>query len=145
RSLHSAGHVAAAGRPPSPPTPWHNFAVSRPPPSMTTPKRNDEPVTTAAAAVIHPLLVKLKFCAAFCGHQHAFYTTLRDGVRYVVSAGGGAPLYHVDVSLGQKGDLARKFHHFVGCIVQGTKIVARGYDPDGVEDQSLPFTLCEPP
>ncbi len=94
---------------------------------------------------IHPLLVKLKFCAAVCGHQHAFYTTLRDGVRYVVTAGGGAPLYSIDPSLGLKGDLSRKFHHFVGFKVAGARIEGHVYDPDGGEDESLAFTLCEHP
>jgi hypothetical protein len=94
---------------------------------------------------IHPLLVKLKFCAAMCGHVHAFYTTLRDGVRYVVTAGGGAPLYSIDASLGQPGDLSRKFHHFVGFKIAGSRIEGHVYDPDGVEDEALAFPLCEHP
>ncbi|HLY74036.1 MAG TPA: metallophosphoesterase [Planctomycetota bacterium] len=94
---------------------------------------------------IHPLLVKLKFCAAICGHQHSFYTTLRDGVRYVITAGGGASLYNLDPSLGQEGDQYRKFHHFVGFMFAGSGINARVYDPDGIEDESLAFKVCEHP
>jgi hypothetical protein len=94
---------------------------------------------------IHPLLVKLKFCAAVCGHQHAFYTTVRDQLRYVVTAGGGAPLYSIDASLGQKDDLSRKFFHFVGFKVVGPRVEGHVYDPDGVEDESLAFTLCAHP
>ena len=94
---------------------------------------------------IHPLLVKLKFCGAICGHVHAFYTTLRDGVRYVVTAGGGAPLYSIDASLGQAGDLSRKFHHFVGFKIVGNRIEGHVYDPDGDEDESLAFPFCEHP
>ncbi len=92
---------------------------------------------------IHPLLVKLKFCAAICGHQHAFYTTLRDGVRYVVTAGGGASLYNLDSSLAGSGDRFRSFHHFVGFKFAGAGIEGHVYDPDGVEDESLAFPLCE--
>ena len=94
---------------------------------------------------IHPLLVKLKFCAAICGHHHAFYTTLRDGVRYVVTAGGGASLYNLDASLAQDGDQFRKFHHFVGFRFAGSGIVARVYDVDGIEDESLAFKVCQHP
>ncbi|HEV3026140.1 MAG TPA: metallophosphoesterase [Planctomycetota bacterium] len=94
---------------------------------------------------IHPLLVKLKFCAAICGHQHSFYTTLRDGVRYVVTAGGGASLYNLDSSLGQQGDQYRKFHHFVGFTFGGSGINARVYDLDGIEDESLAFKVCQHP
>ncbi len=94
---------------------------------------------------IHPQLVKLKFCGAICGHQHAFYTTLREGVRYVVTAGGGASLYNIDPSLGIDGDQSRKFFHFVGFQKTGSRIDARVYDVDGLEDESLAFKFCEHP
>jgi len=121
----------------------HKIAVFHHPPFLIKSSRVAE--AEELRPKIHPLLVKLKFCAAICGHQHAFYTTLRDGVRYVVTAGGGAPLYSIDLGLGQKGDLAKKFHHFVGFTVAGPKILGRVYDPDGGEEESLAFTLCEHP
>jgi len=65
--------------------------------------------------------------------------------RYVVTAGGGAPLYSIDASLGLKEDLSRKFFHFVGFKIAGTRIEGHVYDPDGVEDLSLAFKLCEHP
>ncbi len=126
-------------------TALHKVAVFHHPPFMISPKRNDEPVNTAAAAVIHPLLLKLKFCAAFCGHQHAFYTTQRDGLRYVVTAGGGAPLWDLDKGLGLPSDLTRKFFHFVGFRFEGRSIQACVYGKDGVEDPDLRFTLCRHP
>jgi len=121
----------------------HKVAVFHHPPFMIKASRVAE--AEELRPKIHPLLVKLKFCAAFCGHQHAFYTTLRDGVRYVVTAGGGAPLYSIDASLGLKEDLSRKFFHFVGFKIAGTRIEGHVYDPDGVEDLSLAFKLCEHP
>ncbi|HZE95536.1 MAG TPA: metallophosphoesterase [Planctomycetota bacterium] len=121
----------------------HKFAVFHHPPFGIQASR--AAATEELRPRIHPLLVKLNFCAAFCGHQHSFYTTLRDRVRYVVTAGGGASLYNIDPSLGQAGDLSRKFYHFVGCTVSGSKILAHVYDPDGIEDESLAFTLCEHP
>jgi 3',5'-cyclic AMP phosphodiesterase CpdA len=126
-------------------TALHKVAVFHHPPFMISPKRNDEPVNTAAAAAIHPLLVKLKFCAAVCGHQHAFYTTLRDGIRYVVTAGGGAPLWDLDKGLGLPSDLTRKFFHFVGFKIDGRTIRGHVYEKDGVEDPDLRFTLCQHP
>jgi 3',5'-cyclic AMP phosphodiesterase CpdA len=94
---------------------------------------------------LHPILVKHRFCAAFCGHHHAFYATTRDGVRYVVTAGGGAGLYSLDKSMAQKGDVFREFHHYVGCALGEKGIAARVFDPDGVEAPELAFTLCEHP
>ncbi len=122
-------------------TSTHKFAIFHHPPFMVDQDRGKE--ADAIRPAIHPLLVQLKFCAAFNGHQHAFYTTLRDGVRYVVTAGGGAPLWRIDPSLGQKADLARRFHHFVGFKVNGPKIAAHVVDEDGVEAEDLAFTLCE--
>jgi 3',5'-cyclic AMP phosphodiesterase CpdA len=94
---------------------------------------------------IHGLLVRLKFCAAFCGHHHAFYATRRDGLRYVVTAGGGAVLYEVDPGKAIPGDVFRKFHHFVGCTMTEKGISARVFEPDGREVPELAFTVCEHP
>lgn len=121
----------------------HKFAVFHHPAFMIDHKRGGD--ADRIRPQIHPLLVKYKFCAAFCGHQHGFYTTLRDGVRYVVTAGGGAPLWNVDPSLGQPGDLSRKFFHFVGFNVAGKKIDARVFEKDGSEAADLRFTLCDHP
>ena len=121
----------------------HKIAVFHHPPFGIHERRTGQ--TEAIRPKIHPLLSKLKFCGAICGHQHAFYATLRDGVRYVVTAGGGAPLYHIDASLGIDGDRSRKFFHFVGFKKSGSRIDAHVYDVDGVEDESLAFKFCEHP
>ena len=34
----------------------------------------------------------------FCGHDHLYYRTTRDGVTYVVTGGGGAPPYRPENS-----------------------------------------------
>jgi hypothetical protein len=121
----------------------HKFAVFHHPPFAIKSHRVAE--AEEIRPRIHPLLVKLKFCAAFCGHQHGFYSVQRDGLRYIVTAGGGAPLYNVDTALLQPGDLHKKFFHFVGCTVAGNKIIANVYDPDGREEEGLMFTVCEHP
>lgn len=92
---------------------------------------------------MHPLLVKHGFCAAFCGHHHSFYATRRDGVRYVVTAGGGAWLYRQDPALAIEGDVYRSFHHWVGCTVGPKGIAGKVFDPDGVEVPELAFPVCE--
>lgn len=94
---------------------------------------------------LHPILRRLNFCAAFCGHHHVFYTTKRDGVRYVITAGGGAPLYDLDPAKAQPGDLFRRFHHFTGYRFRGNGISGHVFDPDGREVPELAFPLCEHP
>ena len=123
----------------------HKFAVFHHPPFIVDSEAKHVAQAEGIRPQIHPLLVKLKFCAAFCGHQHGFYSTARDGVRYVVTAGGGAPLWNIDPSLGKPGDVARKFFHFLGFTVAGKRIEARVFAKDGTEAEDLRFTLCEHP
>jgi len=122
----------------------HKIAVFHRPPFSIDPGRGVGDAVKIRAQ-IHDRLVKLKFCAAFCGHNHAFYVTARDGVRYVITGGGGAPLWKIDGSLAQKGDLWRKFYHYIGCRTAGKKITAQVFDEDGVEAKDLAFTVCEHP
>ena len=51
----------------------------------------------------------------FQGHDHNYYHTVRDGITYIVTGGGGAPLYP-DRNRAQaiEGDVFVQAHHF--CI-----------------------------
>ncbi|HEY3321312.1 MAG TPA: metallophosphoesterase [Planctomycetota bacterium] len=42
---------------------------------------------------ITKLFDEYSVCAVFSGHDHIYYRTIRKGVTYVISAGGGATLY----------------------------------------------------
>jgi len=119
----------------------HNIAVFHHPPFSV--KGDREAAADVIEQRIHPLLVQLKFCAAICGHDHHFYTTVRDGVRYVVTGGGGAHLYDVHPERMQQGDLAMKFHHYVLCRVAQQAITAQVVDEDGRESTELRFVMCK--
>lgn len=41
------------------------------------------------------LFTKYRVVAHFSGHDHGYYHTTRDGVRYIISSGGGAGVYWV--------------------------------------------------
>ena len=118
----------------------HRFAIFHHPPFQLDRKRMDQ--MQAVQANLHPLLVKLKMCAAFCGHEHAFYYTRRDGIPYVVSGGGGSSLSKQDPALLVPGDLARSVFHYVGVTAAGPRVEGRVYDPDGGEVPDLAFPLC---
>ncbi len=45
------------------------------------------------AKLWHPIFVEKGVTAVFCGHVHAYEHIVRDGVHYVTTGGGGAPLY----------------------------------------------------
>jgi hypothetical protein len=63
----------------------------------------------------------------------------------VITGGGGAPLWKIDGSLARKGDLWRKFYHYIGCRTVGRKISALVFDAEGAEAPELAFTVCEHP
>jgi hypothetical protein len=48
----------------------------------------------ANAEDMHNLFVRYGVDIVFASHEHQFFLDERDGVTYVISGGGGAPLYH---------------------------------------------------
>lgn len=47
-------------------------------------------------AALQPLFERYRVPVAFQGHDHNYYRTYREGTVYVVSGGGGAPLYDLN-------------------------------------------------
>lgn len=119
----------------------HKIAVFHEPPYtlMTTRTKSAE----AVAARVHGALSKLKFCGAICGHDHMFYATRRDGVLYVVTGGGGAPLYDLEEKLAGEGDLYRKINHYLLCTSEAKKVTAQVHDLAGKAVDGLKFNVCE--
>jgi 3',5'-cyclic AMP phosphodiesterase CpdA len=75
-----------------------------------------EPDVQALKPILHPLFQRYGVRLAFEGHDHVYYRTVRDGITYVVTGGGGAPLYdgqHPELGLPE--DVFEKVNHF--CIV----------------------------
>ena len=46
-------------------------------------------------AALEPLFEKYRLTAGFFGHDHNYQHFLKNGVHYVITGGGGAPLYDV--------------------------------------------------
>lgn len=105
--------------------------------------------TPEAQQYLHPLFVKYRPRAVFCGHDHLYYRTTRDGVTYIVTGGGGAPPYRpVNSHLAIPGDVFQKdvdglgrplsdkeydalIYHAIRCEVDGTHLTATVIRPDG--------------
>ena len=105
--------------------------------------------TPEAQQYLHPLFVKYHPRAVFCGHDHLYFRTTRDGVTYIVTGGGGAPPYHpenarislpndvfvkdVD-SLGRpltEAEYAASIYHAVRLEVDGPRVTGTVLRPDG--------------
>lgn len=91
---------------------------------------------------LHDRLVGWGFCAVFNGHDHNFYTTERDGLRYVTTGGAGAPLYEQDPELAQEGDLFDRIYHYVLIDVEAKSMRAQVYAIEGHKMPKLAFDLC---
>jgi 3',5'-cyclic AMP phosphodiesterase CpdA len=67
-------------------------AAHHPPMSAVTSRQN----FNARMIALMPLLERYRVTAAFFGHDHNYQHYLKNGIHYVVTGGGGAPLYDVD-------------------------------------------------
>lgn len=70
-----------------------------------------------------PIFIKYGVRAVFNGHDHNYYRTLRDGVTYITSGGGGATPFPLDPRKGAiPGDRWALAFHIVVCDVEGDKV-----------------------
>lgn len=69
--------------------------------------------------VLVPLFERYRVSAGFFGHDHNYQHYLQNGIHYVITGGGGAPLY--DVSRPPKGITIKldKIENFVSVSVNG--------------------------
>lgn len=64
---------------------------------------------------LHSLFMRMRVNTVFVGHEHLFNEQVRNGVRYIISGGGGAPTYP---ALNGEGD----FYHYIIVTVDGRDI-----------------------
>ncbi len=69
------------------------FLVAHHPPITAVARRQGDNPEMAA---LMPLFEKQHLTAGFFGHDHNYQHYLRNGAHYVITGGGGAPLYDVD-------------------------------------------------
>jgi len=106
----------------------YRFVVAHHPPMTAVAKRQgDNPHMTA----LMPMFEKYKVTAAIFGHDHNYQHYLKNGVHYIITGGGGAPLYDVDTP---PADITQKVistENFVVFKVDGKKLHIEALDPSG--------------
>ncbi|MCL2779191.1 MAG: metallophosphoesterase [Polyangiaceae bacterium] len=83
-----------------------------------------------AEAKIPELLTAHRVDIVFAGHDHLYERGMHEGLPYVVTGGGGAPLYNVKSPL----PFSRKIestHHFIEAEVSSQAIALTAVRPDG--------------
>ena len=86
-----------------------------------------------------PLCEKYKVTAVFAGHDHNYQHHLKNGVHYIVTGGGGAPLAPVDDPIPGITLKVEKVEHFVIVKVEGNhaQIDAIALDGHRIETVTL--------
>ncbi|OIP98562.1 hypothetical protein AUK40_01430 [Candidatus Wirthbacteria bacterium CG2_30_54_11] len=91
------------------------------------PHRTDSLVQKAQA--LHEIFLENHIQLVFSGHDHNYQRIERDGISYLVTGGGGAPLYSVSDIEGLQS--SAKANHFVILTINQTSYTIRTVDIDG--------------
>ncbi len=100
------------------------------PPITAVSKRQGEDKDVMA---LMPIFEKYKVEAGYFGHDHNYQHFLKNGVHYVISGGGGAPLYPVDAPPAGITQKVISAEHFVRIQVNGKSYVSTAIGADGKE------------
>jgi len=104
------------------------FVAMHHPPFTAVKKRQgeDHPV-----AEMVPLFEKYNVSAVFNGHDHNYQHHVHNGVHYVVTGGGGAPLYPVDAPIEGTTLKGESTEHYVRVQVDGNQAVIEAVALEG--------------
>jgi predicted phosphodiesterase len=65
------------------------------------------------------------------GHDHLYERSQKDGIYYVVTGGGGAPLYKINSAENPYQQVAQSVNHYTTLDVESTAITLSAIDADG--------------
>lgn len=99
-------------------------AIFHHPPFSTGPHTEDE---MGLRETIVPLLEKYDVDIVFSGHDHSYERSLYNGIYYIVSGGGGAPMYDQEKE-SRYSQVFRKVNHFCEISVTSDSMVVCVYD-----------------
>jgi 3',5'-cyclic AMP phosphodiesterase CpdA len=104
------------------------FLVAHHPPISAVTKRQDG---NPDMVNLIPLFEKYKVDAGFFGHDHNYQHFLKNGIHYVVTGGGGAPLYDVGTPPAGITQKVVSTEHFVTIKIDGKKADVEAIAVDG--------------
>ncbi len=78
-----------------------------------------------------PIFEKYKVDIVFAGHDHFYERSEKNGVQYIVTGGGGAPLYNAEVSANPYRVFSAKVYHYVLVNVKPDVMTIKMMKPNG--------------
>lgn len=97
----------------------------------------------AVRSALSPLFERYGVQLVFNGHIHYYQRNVANGVTYVVTGGGGAPLYPLGTS--QWTRYTEQTYHFVKVSVDGGTLTATGVRLDGTQFDAFTLAVPTPP
>lgn len=88
---------------------------------------SDRDPNTNLQAVLTPLFEKYGVSAVFNGHDHFYERSMKNGIPYIISGGGGAPLYDPD-HVTPESVVRAKTNQFMIVEINGKKAVLKTFD-----------------
>jgi len=115
----------------------HRFVVAHHPPFTAVFRRQGENEHMAA---LIPMLEKYHVTAGLFGHDHNYQHYVKNGIHYIGTGGGGAPLYDVDKPPAGITRKVLSVENFVTISVNGKSVHARATAIDGqtIEEFDIP-------
>ena len=90
-----------------------------------------------------PLFEQYKVTAVFNGHIHSYERVIANGITYIVTGGGGAPLYSLNVK--EPGQQAGALvYHYTLFEVSGDRLTGKAIGVDGKVIDSFEITARRP-
>jgi hypothetical protein len=112
--------------------------------------REDRPDRWQQAETIrdafHDIFVENDVALVLMGHDHLYYHTIRDGIHYITTGGGGAPLAGIDSDppIWQEGDIAYDMYHYCHVEVNMTHIGVTALTVDDITLDSFIIARLSP-
>ncbi len=102
-------------------------AAHHPPMTAVARRQGDNPHMTA----LMPMFEKYRVSAGLFGHDHNYQHYLKNGITYIVTGGGGAPLYDVDKPAEGITKRVMSVENFVSVHVEGKTAHVQTVSIDG--------------
>ena len=106
----------------------YRFISAHHPPFTAVERRQGD---NAHMTALVPMFEKYRVTAAFFGHDHNYQHYLKNGIHYVISGGGGAPLYDVNSPPANITQRVVSSENFVSVSVDGKNIHVEAISMNG--------------
>lgn len=106
------------------------FVVAHHPPMSAVSNRQG---SNAHMTALIPMLEQYHVTAGLFGHDHNYQHYLKDGIHYIISGGGGAPLYDVDKPPAGITQKVGRTENFVRVQVDGKTMHVVALDQNGAQ------------